>query len=223
MHSALPDLPQSLTATALPTSCLQYLGHPIANDTQYGGTWGAPLAFRRLHGHRQQQGAQSQGQGQGQPGQGQHQKQQVEDSLHQRDGQLPASEALPHTDPGRSESKSESETALAGQQATKKARLGASPHSLIPEPAPSLADRMGNGAGSSTGECTGGGTPQYKAREAARSSLISAALDVEGLPQAVQELYQEPRFRVPPELEDTVSSWQCQGQYVRQCRGSTWS
>lgn len=31
---------------------LQYLGYPIANDTQYGGTaYGAPLAFRRLHGH----------------------------------------------------------------------------------------------------------------------------------------------------------------------------
>ncbi|GFH20815.1 PseudoU_synth_2 domain-containing protein [Haematococcus lacustris] len=27
---------------------LQYLGHPIANDSQYGGSWGAPLAFRRL-------------------------------------------------------------------------------------------------------------------------------------------------------------------------------
>ncbi|KAG2489673.1 hypothetical protein HYH03_011783 [Edaphochlamys debaryana] len=26
---------------------LQYLGHPIANDTQYGGTYGLPLFFRR--------------------------------------------------------------------------------------------------------------------------------------------------------------------------------
>jgi tRNA pseudouridine synthase 9 len=26
---------------------LQYLGHPIANDTQYGGSYGLPLFFRR--------------------------------------------------------------------------------------------------------------------------------------------------------------------------------
>ena len=32
----------------LPVICLQYMGHPIANDTQYGGTLGPPLAFRRL-------------------------------------------------------------------------------------------------------------------------------------------------------------------------------
>ncbi|GAX79256.1 hypothetical protein CEUSTIGMA_g6696.t1 [Chlamydomonas eustigma] len=28
---------------------LQYMGHPIANDTQYGGKLGPPLAFRRLY------------------------------------------------------------------------------------------------------------------------------------------------------------------------------
>ena len=28
--------------------CLQYMGHSIANDTQYGGTMGPALAFRRL-------------------------------------------------------------------------------------------------------------------------------------------------------------------------------
>ncbi|KAL6755423.1 pseudouridine synthase [Haematococcus lacustris] len=31
-----------------PLSLSQYLGYPIANDSQYGGSWGAPLAFRRL-------------------------------------------------------------------------------------------------------------------------------------------------------------------------------
>jgi hypothetical protein len=41
-------------------------------------------------------------------------------------------------------------------------------------------------------------------KQAARNSLISAALDVEGLPQAVQELYREPKFRVRAEDEDEV-------------------
>ncbi|KAI3438886.1 hypothetical protein D9Q98_001301 [Chlorella vulgaris] len=30
---------------------LQYLGHPIANDTQYGGTYGGPLAMRTMAEH----------------------------------------------------------------------------------------------------------------------------------------------------------------------------
>ena len=29
---------------------LQHLGHPVANDTQYGGCLGLPLAIRRLEG-----------------------------------------------------------------------------------------------------------------------------------------------------------------------------
>lgn len=35
---------QTLPSSAVPLP--QYIGHPIANDTQYGGTYGPPLAFR---------------------------------------------------------------------------------------------------------------------------------------------------------------------------------
>lgn len=75
---------------------LQYLGYPIANDTQYGGTYGGPLASRTMaqqlgiswDAARQQLGAE----GQGQPGQPEAQGCQLQQQQQQR-GQLGAQQA----------------------------------------------------------------------------------------------------------------------------------